>query len=134
MTDNIENLIRGQVSARVKAQFPDTVITTEYSGDKAKFPMVTLEEKDNTTYKRTITNSGESHAVIVYEVGIYSNLQTGAREQCKKIAKIICDYFEEMKFTRNMLGFIPNAADTSIKRMAGRFTAVQGIDNRLYII
>lgn len=130
---NVENEIFDRVSTSVRAMFPSVNMTGEYVKSPSSFPHVSLEEKDNSTFTRTQTSSEyENHAVLLYEVNIYSNKTKGKKTECRAIMSIVDNEMEKMGFTRTMLQPIPNMDDATIYRLTARYTAIVSKDKIIY--
>ena len=55
--------------------------------DRSKvFPLVTVEEHDNSVYEKTQDSGNiENHARVLYDVNVYSNLASGKKAQAKQL-------------------------------------------------
>ena len=130
---NVENEIFDIVAKAVRAVYPDIYISGEYVNSPPKFPAVSIIEMDNSAYTRTQTNdSVENHAVLMYEVNVYSNKQSGKKSECKSISALIDNEFAALGFSRSMLQPIPNMDDATIYRITGRYEAVASKDNMIF--
>ena len=130
---NVENEIFDIVAKAVRAVYPDIYISGEYVKSPPKFPAVSIIEMDNSAYTKTQTNDNvENHAVLMYEVNVYSNKQSGKKSECKSISALIDNEFAALGFSRSMLQPIPNMNDATIYRMTGRFEAVASKDNMIF--
>ena len=130
---NVENEIFDIVAKAVRAVYPDIYISGEYVNSPPKFPAVSIIEMDNSAYTRTQTNdSVENHAVLMYEVNVYSNKQSGKKSECKSISALIDNEFAALGFSRSMLQPIPNMDDATIYRITGRYRAVVAKDKKIF--
>lgn len=127
---DIENEIFTILADELRENFKPISIVGEYKKTPAKFPHVSIIEFDNGTYKRGM-DCKERHSRIVYEINIYSNLQFGKKEECKKILKVIDDKMLELGFTRTFRRHIPNVEDATIHRILVRYYGI--VDERKYI-
>lgn len=130
---DIENEVFDTVALCVLAEEPDAYVTGIYERMPAKFPCVMLIEKDNRTNISTQTNASmENHAVLLYELDVYSNLIKNRKAQCKRIAAIVDEQMQRLGFTRNMLEPIDNMLDASIYRIKGRYQAIVDKNKTIY--
>jgi hypothetical protein len=130
---NVENEIFDRVASAVKKVYPSVFMSGEYIRTPSKFPFVSLIEMSNTAYDKTQSSAGlENHALLMYEVNVYSNKTSGKKSECKAIAALIDNELATLGFSRTMLQPIPNMDDATIYRMTGRYTAVISKDKKLY--
>lgn len=123
---DIENLVCNNVFEAVNAVYPSAVCYSEYVEFPESFPCVTLYEADNRSYRPSDDNQLSDHqATVMYECNVYSDKQTGKKEEAKAIADIVDATMQSMKFSRNMRSQIPNI-DRTIYRVTMRFEAVVG--------
>lgn len=123
---DIENLIVNNVFQAVNAAYPNAVCYSEYVEVPEAFPCVTLYEADNRTYRPSDDNQLSDHQCsVMYECNVYSDKQTGKKEEAKAIADIVDATMLSMKFSRNMRSQVPNI-DRTIYRVTMRFEAVVG--------
>ena len=131
---DIETELYSEISAKVREVFPEIYMTGEYVKSPPSFPCVSLVEMDNATFRDTQTTSNENHAVVMYEVNVYSNKTKAKKTECKKIAAFIDDLLLRMNFTRTMLEPIPNQDEATIYRMLGRYRAAISKEKTIYIV
>lgn len=130
---DIENELYTQIATALRAEFNPISIFGEMVKAPAVFPAVMVEEKDNSIYQRTQDSGNiENHAVLMYEVNIYSNKTSGKKTECKNIFKVIDEIFASNGFTRTLKEPIPNMEDATIFRMVGRYTAIASNDKRIF--
>ena len=130
---NVENEIFTVIANAVRTAYPGAFVTGEYVKAPPRFPCVSIEESDNSTYDKTQTsNNLENHASLTYEVNIYSNKSSGKKSECKSIASLIDNEFATLGFSRTMLQPIPNGEDATIYRMVGRYMGVVSKDKIVY--
>lgn len=134
---DIENELFSIIADALHEKYPDPdedtngiFVTGEYVKTPSSFPAVSVVEMDNTT--EDWDSSGETHARVMYEVNVYSNLRNGKKSQCKAIAKIIDHIFTSYNFARMMLQPVPNMNDSTIYRMVGRYRAKVGNNKVIY--
>lgn len=130
---DIENEVFSRIATRLRNEFNPISVYGEYVKSPASFPAVSIEEKANSVYQRTQDGANvENHALVMYEVNVYSNTQVGKKSQCKAIFKVIDDEFKQMGFTRTLSESIPNLENATIYRMIGRYSAVVSVDKLIY--
>lgn len=123
---DIENKVLSVVREAVLAEYPNASVYGEYIDVPESFPCVTVTEDTNYTYVYSKDEQlMEHHAEVQYAVNVYSNLQTGAKLEVRKIMGIADNAMQSMKFWRTMSRQIPNV-DRSIYRMIARYRAVVG--------
>lgn len=130
---DIENEVFSRIATRLRNEFNPISVYGEYVKSPASFPAVSIEEKANSVYQRTQDGANvENHALVMYEVNVYSNKQVGKKSECKAIFKVIDDEFKQMGFTRTLRESIPNLENATIYRMVGRYSAVVSVDKLIY--
>ena len=88
---------------------------------------------NNSVYQRG-TDSGaiENYADVMYQVDVYSNLNTGKKAQAKSIINAIDEQFARYGFTRTFLNPVPNMNDATIYRMTARYRGVVDKEHNVY--
>lgn len=130
---DIESELYTKVATALRASFPGVFVTGEYVKAPPSFPCVMFQEMDNTTYQRTQTQDDlENHARVMYELDVFSALETGRKSECKAIVKVVDGIMQDCGFTRIFLNPIPNAFEGSIYRIKGRYVAVVSKDKVIY--
>lgn len=125
-----EDEIFSIVAKTVRAEFPGIYMTGNYERSPAKFPCVSLMERNNAVWRNSRDSSEiERAAAVMYEVNIFSNLKNGRKRECKAIAAVVDKVMGEIGFTRTMLNPLPNQADATIYRITGRYQAIIGKDD-----
>jgi hypothetical protein len=66
----------------------------------------------------------ERHAVLMYQVDVYSNRVYGKKTECRKIMAEIDDAMAGMGFTRTTMTPVPNMNDATIYRLTARYTVL----------
>ena len=98
---DVENELFTDVAKLLREEFPGIYVTGEAVPVPPKFPCVSFYEDDNYVSQADLDSSGEEKfAVLRYRVDIYSNLQSGKKQQCKQIAQVIQPYLYILNFTR----------------------------------
>ena len=130
---DVENEIYDRVADKLREAFNGIGIAGEYVQSPSQFPFVSIIEADNTPLQRTQTSdSGENHAILMYEINVYSNKAKGKKAECKAIAAVADSEMMTMGFTRMMLNPIQNMNDATIYRILGRYRAVVSKTNVIY--
>lgn len=127
-----ENEIFTNIAAALRKAFPKITVLSETVFVPPAFPCVCIEETDNYAYRKSAdSETGENHAVIVYEVNIYSNKASGKKSECKKFFALIDDFFLKLGFVRNTKIPIPTG-DITMYRLFGRYMAVIDKQHAIY--
>jgi phenylalanyl-tRNA synthetase alpha subunit len=131
---DIENYIINSLSTGLQS-VQGVFVKSEYVKNITQFPCVLISEKTNNVYQKTSDETIENHAKLMYQIDIFSNLETGKKTQCKQIASMVDDIMSNMGFTRIMLEPIENIEDATIYRMVARYEAIssKSIDGINYI-
>ena len=130
---DMEAEIFNEVSGKIREKYPDIFMTGEYVKTPPSFPCVSLVEVDNSTFQNSqTTESEENHAVVMYELNVYSNHTNGKKAESKEIANFIDEILMGLNFTRTMLEPVPNQDNATIYRMLGRYRAVIGKNNTIF--
>lgn len=106
-------------------------VSGEYVDAPAKFPAATIEEINNSVYKRMSTLNIENAANVLYEVNVYSNKVGYKKAEAQEIMEFIDNIMSGLGFTRTMCNPLPNLADATIYRLTARYEAV--VDKDLWI-
>ena len=121
---DIENIVFTKVATALRSKFSGISVYGEYVETPASFPCVTLVESDNRVYERTRDLDGiEHHALITYEVNVYTNDSQMKKSVAKEIANFVDDLMSSMLFTRKFRGQTPNI-DRTIYRITLRYQGV----------
>lgn len=102
--------------------------------DRSKvFPLVTVEEHDNSVYEKTQDSGNiENHARVLYEVNVYSNLASGKKAQAKQLIHKVDEVMANFGFVRSYCKPTPNLADSTVYRITARYRAVIDKDQNIY--
>lgn len=121
---DVENKVFDTVYNAVILEDPNATVISDTVEEFAKFPVVTLNEIDNSTFLKTLTRQNEEqHAKVTYEVNVYCDNQTGHKAKCKQLFDAVDNALLGMKFTRTLVTRLPNV-DRTIYRMYGRYYAI----------
>ncbi len=129
---DVENEIIDKITIELHSQFPGIGVFSEDVRSPSSFPCVSIVEADNYTLRKTQdSGSNENHAVLMYEVNVYSNKTEGKKSDCKAIFSVIDDVFLNLGFTR--LAKHPVTMDeATIYRMVGRYNAIVSKNQTIY--
>ena len=130
---DIETEVFNFVAQRVREKYPQIYIAGEYVKKPSSFPCVTLVEVDNHVFQKTRDSGAtENHALVLYEVNVYSNKTTGKKAECKEILGFIDAQMEVLGFTRTFMNPVQNEEDTTVYRMVARYRAVVSKNKTIY--
>jgi hypothetical protein len=105
-----------------RAAYPNGFIAGEYVAQPPKFPAVSIVEMDNAVDQRALDNGSVENAVnVMYQVDVYSNLNTGKKAQAKAIIALIDEVIAQYRFVRTFCNPIQNFNDATIYRMTARY-------------
>lgn len=129
---NIWNLVLERILVRLAAEDIRVSYSTEDNPKPASFPHVSLVESDDYTYTRTITRQGETHAVKLYSVNVYSNSEAGRKAEAEKIMGVIDDEMLSMGFVRRSMLPASNLNQATVYRIAARYSGVVSKSGMIY--
>lgn len=129
---DVEDKVYGNIQTALRASFPNIYIYDEERALPSKFPCVTIIEADNYAYEKTQDSSSlENHAVLMYEVNVYSNKASGKKDECKQIQEIVDKEFQRLGFTR--MSKVPiSANNATIYRIVSRYSGVVSKNEEIY--
>jgi len=129
-----ENKVIDTVATSLRAEYPGIFVSSAYEPIPPTFPVVSIIQIDNYTYRRSETIDGVEHqAVTTFEINAYSDLVSGKKEQCKAIMSSVDALMQSLGFTRKGMSprEVPNA-DKPIYRMVARYDALAGTNGQIY--
>lgn len=122
---DIENQVYTAVANKLRESFPGINVSGEYVREPAKFPHVSIEEKDNYVLRGSLdTGETEKFASVMYEITIYSNRQGQKKQDAKDILEIVDSMMYSMNFVRTAKTPVPNLENATIYRLVARYEAV----------
>lgn len=125
---DVSNVVLRHIREAVTAIYTDCTCLSYNPDTISEYPCVTVSEMDNYTYEESLDDSNaEHHAVVVFEVNVYSNNSQGAKTEAKKIMNIADNTMLGLRFTRTLKTELPNR-DRSIYRIYCRYKAIVGTD------
>lgn len=117
-----ESIIFQKCADAFRAQYPNGFIAGEYVPQPPKFPAVSIVEMDNAVDQRALDNGNIENAVnVMYQVDVYSNLNTGKKAQTKAIIALIDEVLAQHRFVRTFCNPVQNMNDATIYRMTARY-------------
>lgn len=129
---DIESTVFNLVADAYDAAYPNGSRYGEQTTSPPKFPCLTLEQVDNYTYQGSLDDSQQEHdAWVVFEVNVYSNLTSGAKQQCKAIMELVDQQLQGLNFVRLFCTPGKNA-DKKYFRMTARYRAVVSENYMIY--
>lgn len=129
---DIENEIVDYITDALTKEFPNVTVYGDSALVPSSFPCVTIEEADNYSYEKTQdSGSLENHAVLMYEINVYSNRAGSKKSECKKIFAFVDSLFQKIGFTRTTQSRISINTATDY-RLLGRYRAVAGKNKMIY--
>lgn len=91
-----------------------------------EFPWVYIREITNTGYARSYDNRlCDHHAYVTFRIEYYSALDSGAKQEVKRLMQIGDVAMQSMKFRRTASNLVPNW-DRTISRGCADYSAVVG--------
>lgn len=108
----------------LRADYEGIYVTGEYVPAPPRFPAVSIEMADDyISTDHLSTTNNEEYSTVMFEVTVYSNLETGRKKQAKQILSTIDELFYTMNFIRLSSTPVPNLADSTIYRIVARYRA-----------
>lgn len=120
---DIETKIYSPLATALKAEYPDIFVTVEPVPTPGKPLVVGIVQQDNYMSANKLDNSGrERFATLMFQIDVYSNLQTGKKSKCKEVMGFIDEMMFKLNFTRLSLTPLPSP-DTGYYRYTARYRA-----------
>ena len=129
---DIESTVFNRVANAFDAEYPNGSRYGEPVTSPPRFPCLTLEQVDNYTYEGSLDDAPKEHnAWILFEVNVYSNLTSGAKQQCKEVMELVDTQLQSLNFVRLFCTPGKNA-DKKYTRLTARYRAVVSEEFMLY--
>lgn len=131
---DIESEVFNQIAISLRNKFKGIYVMGEIIDTvNERFPAVSIIEKSN-TIDQTAIDSGsiENYVDLMYEVNVYSNLETGKKQQAKNIVKHIDGIFLDMGFVRTICYPIDNLSAPTIYRIFVRYEGKSDKKKNIY--
>ena len=123
---DIESKIIDTIFTAVTTSYPNADITTGFDEKTAIFPCVVVQEIDNESFRRTITDDcAENHARLTYEVSVYTDNANKAKTEGKAILGIVDTALQGLKF-RRIRKNQPLNINRTLFRQYGRWDVIVG--------
>ena len=104
----IESKIYSPVATALKNEFSSIYVTSEPALIPTEPLTVSIVQQDSYSSPRKQDNSlKEKYAIVMFQVDVYSNKQSGKRTECKKVMAFIDSMFFDLNFMRISLTPIP---------------------------
>ena len=130
---DIETSLYDELARLVLAEVPDAYVSSEHVITPPKFPAVFIEQTFSSELDMTKDSSSEENAnAIIWTINVYSNSQTEAKQECKRILAIIDRRLRLYNMKRLTARPIDNSADPSIYRYVGRYTGLGDKNGYMY--
>lgn len=131
---DVEIEIYNNVRKAIKAVNDKCEVSSKfYTTQPTSFPAASFIEISNTPVERTFDSSGrERCASVTFQLDVYSNLQVGAKAQCKEIIKAVSDYMNDINGYRFVCEQLSNIADNTITRVVARYSINVDENNLIY--
>lgn len=119
---DVESVVFQKCADAFRAAYPNGYIAPEYVPQPPKFPAVSVVEMDNNVDERAMDNGTIENAVnVMYQVDVYSNLNTGKKAQAKAIIALLDNVLAQYRFVRTYCNPVQNFNDATIYRMTARY-------------
>ena len=127
-----ESVLFTEIANKARSRFKGIRVYPEETESPAAFPCLTFVQSSNTTYRRSLTGDNiEHHVNLMYTANAYSNITTGAKQQCKEIISFVDEIMRSYGFIRTMDEQMPNQ-DRTISRRTARWSGILGEDGYIY--
>lgn len=131
MTD-IENIIINRINNVLEAAGYHDILKSDYEDVPSEFPCVFFQQFDSYEHTEQHSSSRENNFdTVVFEGDIYSNLNNGARSECKAIVQIIDAEMVSLGFSRTTNQALKPSSPTYKARRFVRYRGV--VDTNKYI-
>ena len=118
-----ENEVFTRIAIPLRESFQGINLTSEYVNAPSSFPHVSIVMADNSVMPESLDSGSYEISIVMFEISIYSNLTSGSKSECRKIAKEIDKIMFSMNFSRLSMIPVPNMEDSSIYRIVARYRA-----------
>lgn len=129
---DIESDIYNIILSAVQSVSANAFVVSKETRTPSKFPCVSIVEAGNSTLTTTRdSGNSENHAIIMYEVNVYSNKSEGAKSECKSILSAVDTALLNIGFKRTMKR--PVSLDDATKyRLIARYNAIADNNKTIY--
>lgn len=127
-----ESVLFTEIAKKMREKYKGIRVYLEETESPAAFPCLTFAQSSNTMYRRSLTGDNvEHHVNLMYTANAYSNITTGAKQQCKEIIAFVDEIMRSYGFIRTMDEQMPNQ-DRTISRRTARWSGILGEDGYIY--
>ena len=127
-----ESYLFDLLTKELRSRFKGISVYPEEVQTPASFPCVTFTEDNNTVLETALTGDGREHAVrLMYSVNVYSNLQTGGKQQCKEIMDV-ADAVLMARGLRRTMNQPMNNIQLTIHRRTARYVGTYDENGLMY--
>lgn len=120
---DIETKIFSPIATALKDEYAGIYVISEPTPTPPKPLVVSIVQQDSFSSPRKQDNTlTEKFATVMFQVDVYSNLQTGKKSQCKEVMGLIDTMLFDMNFMRLSLQPIP-MEDSGYYRLTARYRA-----------
>ena len=131
MTD-IENIIINRITNVLEAAGYHDILKSDYEDVPSEFPCVFFHQFDSYEHTEQHSSSRENNFdTVVFEGDIYSNLNNGAKSECKTIMQLIDAEMVSLGFSRTTNQPLKPTSDMYKARRFVRYRA--NVDSNKYI-
>lgn len=124
--------ITNQVLTDIKNELSDIAVLSSYQSNISSFPIVIVEELDNSAYMDTKDSGGFQHSSIAFSIEIYTKgnkKMSEAKHIRNKIDEIMSN---DYGMSRGRPTIIPNYLDNSIYRYKLNYTGIIDKNKTIY--
>lgn len=122
---DFEYQVYTRLATVLRAVYPDIYITSNPHNIPSEPLCVAIWQEDASIYQKSMDSEPTIHHMrVYYNVNIYSNKETGARDECKDVFRIIAAELYKINFIPTFSRVLENLMDESYQRLTSRFQAV----------
>ena len=97
----IEAKVYSPIATALKAQYSDIYVTSEPAPTPSKHLAVSIVQMDSSSSPRKQDNTlTERFAIVMFQVDVWSDLQSGKKSKCKEVMGVIDKMMFDMNFMR----------------------------------
>lgn len=120
----IESKVFSPIYTELKNRYDGIYVTSEPAPIPSKPLAVSIVQQDSYSSQRMQDNTlQEKFATVMFQVDVYSNLQTGKKSKCKEVMSVVDDMFFKQNFMRLSLTPIP-MEEHGYYRLTARYRAM----------
>ena len=119
----IESKVFSPIATALKGQYDGIYVISEPTPTPPKPLVVSIVQMDSFSSPRKQDNTmTERFATVMFQVDVYSNLQTGKKSKCKEVMNMIDEMMFKLNFMRLALNPVP-MEDSGYYRLTARYRA-----------